>query len=322
MVDFPKNFNLDGDNLEEILHQTVKAMRRGKEEIKQAYEQTHQLMLRLMAAREKEQGLRARRDEMEHTLKSLEHLVQKAEYFLSNVGVALEYLIGNLQDASKLLIDWKQRSEMAIRIIQAQEEERKRVAREIHDGPAQAVANVVLRAEICEKVLNQDIRVVQEELIGLKETARNSLTEIRRIIFDLRPMALDDLGLVPALRRYLGNLQERDFPVEMVVLGQEIRLDPTIELTLFRLAQEALNNAQKYAQARRVQLTLEFAPQAVILQVEDDGKGFSLDGVEHGGFGLLGMRERTELLDGQCQIDSEPGQGTKVIARIPVERIR
>ena len=107
----------------------------------------------------------------------------------------------------------------------------------------------------------------------MKKTAKGSLTELRRIIFDLRPMALDDLGLVPALRRYLEDLRDRlGLPVELVILGEEVRLDLNQEVTLFRLAQEAVNNARKHAQAKTIRVRLEFAPAAVTLVVEDDGR--------------------------------------------------
>ncbi|MGI6037031.1 MAG: sensor histidine kinase [Limnochordia bacterium] len=292
--------------------------RHSEEEIKEAYEEAHRAMVRLMGARERELALRSRRDEMERMLKSIRGLVEKAENFLSNMGIAMDYLIGNLKDASRRIADWRQRGEMAIKVIKAQEEERKRVAREIHDGPAQSVANLVLRAEICERLLAQDTEQVQAELTALKEMARNSLTEIRRIIFDLRPMALDDLGLVPALRRYLEHLKERGLPVHMVILGQEARLDLIQEVTLFRFAQEALNNAEKYAEATEVKLIVEFAPARVTLVVEDNGRGFLLDEVGKDRFGLLGMRERAELLRGECHIDSVPGRGTRIKASIPL----
>ena len=293
-----------------------------EQDIKDAYETAHRLMSNLTAARDREALLRQRRDELERALISISDLAEKADEVVSQVGVAMEYLLGNLEGATKMLAGWKQKSEMATRVIKAQEEERKRVAREIHDGPAQSLANLVLRTEICERLLAQDIDEALNELGELKKTAKGSLTELRRIIFDLRPMALDDLGLVPALRRYLEDLRDRlGLPVELVILGEEVRLDLNQEVTLFRLAQEAVNNARKHAQAKEIRVRLEFAPLAATLVVEDDGRGFiPSETGSFAGFGLLGMRERAELVGGDFEVTSAPGEGTRIRVRVPLAK--
>ncbi|MGI6035865.1 MAG: sensor histidine kinase [Limnochordia bacterium] len=293
-----------------------------EQDIKDAYETAHRLMSNLTAARDREALLRQRRDELERALISISDLAEKADEVVSQVGVAMEYLLGNLEGATKMLAGWKQKSEMATRVIKAQEEERKRVAREIHDGPAQSLANLVLRTEICERLLAQDIDEALNELGELKKTAKGSLTELRRIIFDLRPMALDDLGLVPALRRYLEDLRDRlGLPVELVILGEEVRLDLNQEVTLFRLAQEAVNNARKHAQAKEIRVRLEFAPLAATLVVEDDGRGFiPSETGSLAGFGLLGMRERAELVGGDFEVTSAPGEGTRIRVRVPLAK--
>lgn len=296
--------------------------RYSEQDIKDAYETAHRLMSNLTAARDREALLRQRRDELERALINISDLAEKADEVVSQVGVAMEYLLGNLEGATKMLAGWKQKSEMATRVIKAQEEERKRVAREIHDGPAQSLANLVLRTEICERLLAQDIDEALKELGELKKTAKGSLTELRRIIFDLRPMALDDLGLVPALRRYLEDLRDRlGLPVELVILGEEVRLDLNQEVTLFRLAQEAVNNARKHAQAKEIRVRLEFAPLAATLVVEDDGRGFiPSETGSLAGFGLLGMRERAELVDGDFEVTSAPGEGTRIRVRVPLAK--
>lgn len=296
--------------------------RYSEQDIKDAYETAHRLMSNLTAARDREALLRQRRDELERALISISDLAEKADEVVSQVGVAMEYLLGNLEGATKMLAGWKQKSEMATRVIKAQEEERKRVAREIHDGPAQSLANLVLRTEICERLLAQDIDEALKELGELKKTAKGSLTELRRIIFDLRPMALDDLGLVPALRRYLEDLRDRlGLPVELVILGEEVRLDLNQEVTLFRLAQEAVNNARKHAQAKEIRVRLEFAPLAATLVVEDDGRGFiPSETGSLAGFGLLGMRERAELVDGDFEVTSALGEGTRIRVRVPLAK--
>ena len=139
------------------------------------------------------------------------------------MGVVLGYLTGDLSKIGEALESAKQHQLMGLKVIQAQEEERKRVAREIHDGPAQSMANVVLRSEIVEKMLkNERILEAQMELHELKEMVRMSLGDVRRIIFDLRPMALDDLGLVPTLQKYIRTCEERiASSIDLVIFGIE-----------------------------------------------------------------------------------------------------
>lgn len=211
------------------------------------------------------------------------------------------------------------------RVIKAQEEERRRVARDIHDGPAQMMANAILQLEIVERLISEDPSRALEEIRDLRKTIAESLREIRRIIFDLRPMMLDDLGLAPALRRYISDFTQRHgLPVEMNVVGKETRIDPIIELVLFRIVQEALHNARKHALASKVVVTLGYGVSAVGASIEDDGKGFDLVAVSRGvskseKFGIAGMKERAKLLGGSLDIDTAPGRGTRVTVRIPIE---
>ncbi len=211
------------------------------------------------------------------------------------------------------------------RVIKAQEEERRRVARDIHDGPAQMIANAILQLEIVERLTAEDPSRALGEIKDLRKTITESLREIRRIIFDLRPMILDDLGLAPALRRYITDFTSRHgLPVEMNVLGKETRLDPIIELALFRIVQEALHNARKHALASKVVVTLGYGVSAVGASIEDNGKGFDLSTISRGvgkseKLGIAGMKERAKLLGGSLDIDTAPGRGTKLTVRIPIE---
>jgi two-component system sensor histidine kinase DegS len=211
------------------------------------------------------------------------------------------------------------------RIIKAQEDERQRVAREIHDGPAQSMANAVLRVEICERLLAAGRPEVTHELSQLKMLAKESLREIRKIIFNLRPMALDDLGLIPTLHRFFENLSELDgTKVELEVVGKEYRLSSTMEVTLFRMIQEAVNNARKHAQAGIIKVTIGYASDKITASVYDDGIGFDIEAVqrvwhERQSFGLMSMRERIQLLNGEFEVRSDTnGGGTTVFAVLPV----
>jgi two-component system sensor histidine kinase DegS len=210
----------------------------------------------------------------------------------------------------------------AAKIIKAQEEERRRVAREIHDGPAQAMANVVFRAEVCERLLESDLARAREELKDLQEQIRYVLKETRKIIFGLRPMTLDDLGLVPTLRRVLDAMRERAgvFP-ELKVTGEEKRLTSHIEVGLFRTVQEALTNVEKHAKATTVLVRLDYRPAMVTAVIEDDGQGFDPNADRSGAesFGLMGMQERIAILGGEFTVKSHEGRGTKVLLKVPLK---
>jgi two-component system sensor histidine kinase DegS len=295
-----------------------------EDDMKLVYDKALDLQVELAVEREREHSLRLQRDELKRSLVRVVEMVKKADDLVSKVDIALTFLAGNLTGIGQQMESIQQKQLLGGQIIQAQEEERKRVAREIHDGPAQAMANVVLRAEFCEKLVLSNKEMVVEELRGLKQAVKGSLQEIRRIIFNLRPMTLDDLGLVPTIRRYLSELLEREnFVVRLEVQGEERRLINTYEVALFRLIQESLNNARKYAQAKLVSVFIKTSDTLITVKICDNGKGFDLakimsDAAGKASFGLLSMKERIELLNGKLTIDTAAGSGTKITAELPV----
>jgi two-component system sensor histidine kinase DegS len=213
---------------------------------------------------------------------------------------------------------------LGLHAIRVQEEERRHLAREIHDGPAQLLNSVVLRIDVCQRLVGHDPERLKHELTQLKDLVRLSIQDVRKIIFDLRPMALDDLGLVPALRQYLKDFQARTgIETDFAFYGNDRRYNPAFEVALFRLCQEALTNAAKHAGAARVWVTVETTGgQEIKLTVKDDGVGFDPDAVRPGEggskFGLVGMRERAELLGGSMEILSAPGRGAKLTFLFPL----
>ena len=293
-----------------------------EQDVKTAYEETSQLQVDLAVARAQEQNLRQQRDGLEVRLKSLKDTVKKAEELVSQVGAALGFMGNQMGGVILHLESMQQRQLFGAKIIKAQEEERRRVAREIHDGPAQSMANVVFRAEVCERFLDTDIERSKVELSDLREQVRECLKETRKIIFDLRPMTLDDLGLVPTIRRILDTFRERTgVMTEIRVLGEEKRLDSHFEIGLFRIIQEALQNIEKHAQAKHVVIRVEFSLKAVAVIIQDDGKGFdSAETVGSESFGLMGIRERVDLLSGELNINSENNKGTKLTIKVPLVR--
>lgn len=301
-------------------------VRYSEQDFKSAYEKATQLQLDLMVYREKEHYLKSRRDELQKRAKNVEQSIERADTINLQMSIVLDYLSGDLNQVTRILESAKNRQMIGLKIILAQEDERKRIAREIHDGPAQSLANLVLRTEIAERLLDtKDLQIVRNELIDLKSQIRYGLEEIRKIIFNLRPMALDDLGLVPTLRKFVQDFEERTrIRAIFETVGKEKRLPSAMEAALFRLVQEAFNNALKHAQSTFVSLEIAFKENTVELRVEDNGVGFNLEAVmararydSH--FGLIGMKERVELLQGKIEFASVVGQGTQLNIEVPIK---
>jgi len=293
-----------------------------EEDIKRAYDRAKDLQVELMTKKAEEQLLIQRRGDLERRLKVARETVVKAESLVSKVGVAMGYLSGELQDLSIQLEDIKQKQYLGIKIIKAQEDERKRVAREIHDGPAQLIANLVIKTELCEKLIDIDKEKAREELSSLKGFLRSSLSDVRKIIYNLRPMSLDDLGLVPTLQRYISNyVEENNILVDFLVFGKPKPLKPVVELAAFRIVQEALTNIKKHSYAKNASIRVEFTDEHINLLIDDDGKGFDKSRLktvkeEDTGYGLLSMKERVELLNGKFDLKTARGKGTKIFVSL------
>ena len=209
------------------------------------------------------------------------------------------------------------------RIIQAQEAERQHLSRQMHDGPAQALSNFILLTEIAMRLFDMDQGKAREELENLKATATGTFQKVRDFIFDLRPMMLDDLGLIPTLKRYVEAYKEQtNMDVRLLVTGMERRLESYQEVMIFRALQELLGNAARHSQASTVKVSLDLGDNTVKLAVEDDGKGFDPDILEdRPSLGLKLIRERVEMMGGYMDITSDTGQGTRVIFQIPASNV-
>src|SRR5690554_6079892 len=226
--------------------------------IKEAYERAERTSIQIAVLREKEEQLKKRRKDLENKLINLKKNVQRAESLVSKVSVIREFLSGEMDNIYEKYDDLQQKNNMAIRIIQAQEEERRRVARDIHDGPAQSIANLVFRIELIQQLIDKDLEKAKKELDDLKKMIRIGLKDVRKIIYDLRPMSLDDLGLIPTVNRYIKRFKEQtEIMVDFNVKGEERRLSLSYEVTIFRLIQEALNNIHKHSEATSGKVRVE-----------------------------------------------------------------
>jgi two-component system sensor histidine kinase DegS len=204
-------------------------------------------------------------------------------------------------------------------IIQAQEAERQRLSRQMHDGPAQALSNFILQTEIAMRLMDLDVAQAREELSSLKASAMGTFQKVRNFIFELRPMMLDDLGLVPTIKRYVDTFKEQTgLEVTLAVTGQERRLESYLEVMVFRAVQELLGNAARHSQASMVKAQLDISESAIKVVVDDNGKGFSPEVLAQGnslGLGLI--RERVEMLGGSFDLTTMVGKGTRVTFSLP-----
>ncbi|RDI40139.1 sensor histidine kinase [Falsibacillus pallidus] len=292
-----------------------------EDQVRDAYEKAHELQMKFTMNRQMEKQLRERRDDLERRLRSLQETIDRAENLISQITIVLNYLLSDMKQVGQALEDAKQKQDFGLKIIEAQEDERKRLSREIHDGPAQMLANVLMRSDLIERVYKESgPGEALKEVNSLKHMVRSALYEVRRIIYDLRPMALDDLGLVPTLKKYLHTIEEYNKLTSILFtnIGQENRLPSKYEVALFRLIQESVQNALKHAEAKEIHVKLEVRPNHVLVIVKDNGKGFDASMKKQGSFGIMGMKERVELLDGEISIDSKEGQGTLVIIQVPL----
>ena len=206
-------------------------------------------------------------------------------------------------------------------IIQAQEAERQKLSRQMHDGPAQTLSNFILQTEIAMRLFDLDQVKARAELDTLKSAASTTFKQVRDFIFELRPMMLDDLGFVPTVKRYVDALNDQaSANLTIQVVGAERRLEPYLEVLIFRSIQELLSNATRHSQASQIRVQIDVSDRDVRALVDDNGKGFDPLVLEkEGGLGLKLIRERVEMLGGEFGLGSVEGQGTQVTFKVPTD---
>ncbi|WP_253291384.1 sensor histidine kinase [Virgibacillus proomii] len=317
----------DGDELEQKVRFSRRRLaevskyfdRYSETEIREVYEMTHAMQTKLAMLRQEESVLREKRDDLERRLVTLGQTIKRAEGLAGKISVVLNYLQDDFQQVNEMLEEAKEKQEFGLKIIEAQEEERRKISREIHDGPAQMLANILLRSELVERTCrNRDVEQALEEIKSVRKMIRSSLYEVRRIIYDLRPMALDDLGLIPTIKKYVATISDyNEVKIEFISMGEEKRLHQKYEIAFFRLVQEALQNAVKHAEASLIQVKLEIGKSSLTMIIKDNGKGFDPSMKRDKSFGLIGMRERVEMLEGEMEISSKIGKGTTIFIKVP-----
>ena len=230
---------------------------------------------------------------------------------------AFNMVLEALDEASRL---------RASQIIQAQEQERQRIARELHDETSQVLTSLLISLTLLEESV--ETQEARERIADTRALAHSTLRAIRNLSIDLRPSALDDLGLLPALRWYVKEYQKKcSIEVEFHATGFKERLPAEMETALYRIVQECLTNTAKHANANRVTIMLKEEKDSVYARITDDGQGFDYEALlktpgQERGLGLAGMNERAVLLDGILNIHSTPEQGTIIEVSIPLPSVR
>ena len=307
-----------------------------EDEIRETYEAVSIIQINLAIEREKEQTMRVERDKLEIRLRYLHNVVARAEHMALSIGSVLSYLSTQVSGVLWKIEAVQKDKFVGARIIKATEEERYRISREIHDGPAQDLANALFTTTITERLMDKDMAEAKKTLAELREELRKCLTGVRQIIFDMRPMALDDLGLPQAVEQLIQLFGERGklhgtFSME----GEHYTLPKHVEIAIFRIVQEALNNVVHHAKTNKVRVRMHYTAQALTVLIADDGVGFdpsrlteepeetddALDmetqrRLRGRHFGVIGMEERAKIIGAAIQILSEPGKGTKVHLRV------
>ena len=284
-----------------------------REDVRQGYASERDAQLKLLLMRSQLEQFQAKHRQLDRYIQQLRKLHDLA----SRVAETMGEQEGEMSPGH-VVSD----HDAVIQTIEAQESERQRLAQQMHDGPAQSLTNLILQAEIVERLFDAEPARARTELGQLKTSANVTFQRVRDFIFALRPMMLDDLGLLPTVRRYTQQFETvNKLPVTLNLNGDR-PLPPYIEVTIFRAVQELMNNVAKHAHASRVQVTLDLNAEPTVVIVEDDGSGFDAAQVlararERGGSGLITLEKRVEMLGGNINYQSATGRGTRVRALIP-----
>jgi len=297
-----------------------------EDEIKSVYEKASDIRVKFITKQNEEKHLREKRDALEIALKKSIKNIDNSEKVVNQISIAMSYLQG---DILSVLEGADKSSDMfiGIKILEAQENERKRISRDIHDGPAQHIANIIMKADICKIIIQKDFNEGLKELADLKESVKVALKEVRSIIFDLRPMTLDDLGLNKTIEQAVKSISE-DFnmDIKLKLKPMDTEVESIIQVAVFRIVQEIFNNIKKHSKAKNVEVKLDFGTKYLRLLISDDGIGFdveeTLKRVKTKGtsYGLIGILDRVNQLQGQIHIESSTGVGTVYNVVLPVNR--
>ena len=308
-----------------LVEESKKDVGNNEENLKKVYEEALDIRVKFITRQKEEKDLIIKRDILERTLKDYLLNIDEAESAVNQINIALGYLEGRLLNTIDLeKEDSKVTNE--IRLLESQEYERRRIAREIHDGPAQYIANAMMRVDFCKVVIKKDLDQGLKELEDLKSNIKKALQEVRGIIYDLRPLSLEERGINEAIKEMIHNISiENDIIINSFIEEAILKIDNIIQISIYRIIQEILNNIKKHSKAKVVDIKLNYLEGYILIFIQDDGIGFDVKNTisknnENNNYGLIGIFERVKLLGGRLEIKSSEGFGTTYKIKLPIER--
>ena len=272
--------------------------------------------------RKKIHELKTEQKQITFELNQAQTKLVEIDYKIGEIDSVLKVARKNIanDDYSEKLYD----RDIRIALLETQEHERQRIARDLHDTTVQNLTSLIHKSELCMKLVEMDPNRCKSEISSMSKIIRSVIDETRKIIYDLRPMSFDDIGFDVTVERYIERLKS-SYPIQFqyVIEGDVYPMKSVIEISLLRVIQEACSNSIKHGNPSFIHISLNYQPEQIVLIVEDDGKGFDLASIpeenrsDNSGFGLSMMKERIYLLSGTIDFDSSVENGFKVIVQIP-----
>ena len=293
-----------------------------RSKIREAYMEASKLIYAMAAARERQREIDKRIEFEGKQLDMLQKAIVKLNALVRDLdGGSID---PNVVGTNEII---QMDRELEKSILMAQEDEKRRVSIVIHDGPAQLLANLIMRVDFCSRLMTKKPEEAGGELVSLRKEMQDLLDDVRRLIFDLRPMTLDDLGFLPTIQRFVENMKPTlPFDLQLVLRGQSEELPKLTAIVLYRAIQEGILNISKHASATRGWIKLKAIDEDNMqLVIEDNGRGFDVSTlgqmVAMGRLGLHSVQKRVELVDGHFEITSEQNKGTTITVTVPMRRI-
>lgn len=290
-----------------------------KEALIQTIKQVNNKSSSIFSPNSKEYGINDYYDEIERLRLELDNIKEEA--------YRQKDKIAQLKEIKQKLTEHKPMDlNIGINILELQEQDRKRIARDLHDSTVQNLTSLIHKCELCFRLVDMDPVRTKLELNTMSNTLKSVINEIREIIYDLKPMSLDDLGLLATVERYISQLMiNHDIDIK-VSCNTERRIMPIKKLSIFRIIQEACNNAIKHAEAKSIDIDISYGETSMAVTISDNGKGFDADikkdcvPPDYSGYGLSIMKERVNLLSGTMKIQSKINEGTIVKITVPITK--
>lgn len=269
--------------------------------------------------------------ELEEEKKSIEIQIGEEKKKYDECLVEIEELSEVMNSSKEIAVEQKFSNidieSYRLAILETQENERQRISRELHDSTVQNLISMVHKVELCSKLVEMDPIRCKLELVTMEKTLREIINDTRQMIYNLRPMSFDDIGLDITIERALEKLENSEAKkIDFSIIGEPYEIKPVIGMTLLRIVQEACSNAIKHANSSLIKVILQYELNKILLTIEDDGLGFDVENVgnilqkDNSGFGLSMMKERVYLLSGNINIESRVNSGTKISVEVPIAK--